>query len=386
MQKIVAKRLLFILFIFLFTIFLNSCKSVEPQTAMQNKLERLTYSSEELRLQINNFAIRYTGIIEEAADKIISQTNDPQIKQNALLWKINSIPAISEAIFLVEPYAALIDTWAFCLQTIHYFEEGKGKDLFGDYQSIAVTTSYKVENEIRLIIKKGVVDEDLSYAESHMLPWVKENPIENLGFTRQSTINMTAKYIADRDRNLVASVGSMETTLNDLSMRLNIYYDQLPKLATWRAEYLANKVMSDERIDSLNNNFDSITKSIERITLVTENGEMIIDNALLKTFQQIEILRLKIKEDIQYERELLLSVLANERDIVFTEINRERLETLEQLEDLSVNLMNEASLKADDSIDHFFIRLLELLALVYLVGLMTVIILRRRFIKDRENS
>ena len=289
MQKIVAKRLLFILFIFLFTIFLNSCKSVEPQTAMQNKLERLTYSSEELRLQINNFAIRYTGIIEEAADKIISQTNDPQIKQNALLWKINSIPAISEAIFLVEPYAALIDTWAFCLQTIHYFEEGKGKDLFGDYQSIAVTTSYKVENEIRLIIKKGVVDEDLSYAESHMLPWVKENPIENLGFTRQSTINMTAKYIADRDRNLVASVGSMETTLNDLSMRLNIYYDQLPKLATWRAEYLANKVMSDERIDSLNNNFDSITKSIERITLVTENGEMIIDNALLKTFQQIEI-------------------------------------------------------------------------------------------------
>jgi len=386
MQKIVAKRLLFILFIFLFTIFLNSCKSVEPQTAMQNKLERLTYSSEELRLQINNFAIRYTGIIEEAADKIISQTNDPQIKQNALLWKINSIPAISEAIFLVEPYAALIDTWAFCLQTIHYFEEGKGKDLFGDYQSIAVTTSYKVENEIRLIIKKGVVDEDLSYAESHMFPWVKENPIENLGFTRQSTINMTAKYIADRDRNLVASVGSMETTLNDLSMRLNIYYDQLPKLATWRAEYLANKVMSDERIDTLNNNFDSITKSIERITLVTENGEMIIDNALLKTFQQIEILRLKIKEDIQYERELLLSVLANERDIVFTEINRERLETLEQLEDLSVNLMNEASLKADDSIDHFFIRLLELLALVYLVGLMTVIILRRRFIKDRENS
>jgi len=383
MNKSSIKKHVVFLFLFLTSLFLSSCQSTEPQTAMQNKLERLTYNSEELRLQINNFAIRYTGIIEEAADKIISQTNDPQIKQNALLWKINSIPAISEVIFIIEPFAALLDTWAFCLQMIQFFEEGNGKELFGDHQSIAVTASYKIENEIRVIIKKGIIDEDLSYAESHILPWVKENPIENFGFTRQSTINMTAKYIADRDRTLAASVGSMEQTLNDLSMRLNIYYDQLPKLATWRAEYLANKVMSDEKIDSLNANFDSITKSVERITKVTENGEMIIDKALLKTFQQIDILRLKIREDLQNERDLLLSVFANERSLVLTEINRERLETLEQLEEMSSDLLNQVSIQANDSIDHFFIRLLELLALVYFVGLITVFIYRRRFVKDK---
>jgi len=115
---------------------------------------------------------------------------------------------------------------------------------------------------------------------------------------------------------------------------------------------------------------------------VTENGEVIVDNALLKTFQQIEIPRLKLKEDLQNERDLLLSVLANERELVFAEINRERIETLEQLVDLSEKLMNEAPLKADDTIDHFFIRLLELLALVYLVGLITVYIYRRRSIKE----
>jgi len=386
MNRSSIKKYVVFLFWFLTLYFLSSCQTTEPQTAMQNKLERSTYNSEELRLQLNNFAIRYTGIVEEAADKIILQTNDTQIKQNALLWKINSVPAISGVIFIIEPFAAVVDTWAFCLQMIQFFEEGKGKDLFGDYQSIAVNASYMIENEIRTFLKKGVIDEDLTYAESHIIPWVKENPIENFGFTRQSTINITAKYVADRDRTLVSSVGGMEQTLNDLSMRLNIYYDQLPKLATWRAEYLANKIMSDEKIDSINANFDSITESIERITKVTENGELIIDSALLKTFQQIETLRLRIRKDFQNERDLLLSVLANEREIVLAEINRERLETLEQFEDLSENIIDKAFLEADDSIDHFFIRLLELLALCYFVGLITVFIYRRRFMKNKESS
>jgi len=346
---------------------------------MQDKLEKLTYNSEEIRLQINNFAIRYSGIIEEAADKIISEADNPKIKENALLWKINSIPAISEIIFLIDPFAALVDTWAFCLQQVQYFEEGKGKNLFGDHQSIAIIATRKIENEMRDIITKGVIDEDLSYAESRIIPWVKDNPIENIAFTRQSTINMSAKYIADRERSLLTSVGGMEQTLNDLSMRLNIYYEQLPKIATWRAEYLANKIISAERIDSLNDNFNSITESIERITIVTENSEVIVNNALLKAFQQIEILRLKIKEDLQIERDLLLSVLANERELVLSEINRERIETLEQLEDLSEELLNKASLKANDSIDHFFIRLLELLALIYLVGWLSIFIYRKSF-------
>lgn len=65
------------------------------------------------------------------------------------MWKINSIPTISEIIFLIDPFAALINTWAFCLQQVQFFEEGRGKDLFGDHQSIAIIASRKIENEMR---------------------------------------------------------------------------------------------------------------------------------------------------------------------------------------------------------------------------------------------
>lgn len=383
MKKRSIKKLTIICFYLLTIFLLGSCQSIETQTALESKLKKFTYNGEELRLRINNFAIRYTGIVEDAADQIISETNDFQIKQNALLWKINSIPAINEVIFIIDPYAALIDTWAFCLQMVQFFEIGNGKDLFGAHQEIAVNASHKIENEIRTMIIKGLVDEDISHAESIVYPWVKENPIKNLGFTRQSTIDITAKFIADRERNLATSVGGMEQTLNDLSMRLNIYYDQLPKLASWRVEYLTNKAMSDISIDSLNNNFDSITKSIERITKVTENGEVIVDDVIIKTFKQIDLLRLKIKEDFQKERELLVGVLTNEREIILAEINRERLETLEQLKDLSEEIMNQVSLQADDSIDHFFIRVLELLILIYFVGLITVFIYKRKFLRTK---
>ncbi|MCK5592287.1 MAG: hypothetical protein KAI72_10065, partial [Candidatus Pacebacteria bacterium] len=127
----------------------------------------------------------------------------------------------------------------------------------------------------------------------------------------------------------------------------------------------------------------SITKSIERITKVTENGEVIVDDVIIKTFKQIDLLRLKIKEDFQKERELLVGVLTNEREIILAEINRERLETLEQLKDLSEEIMNQVSLQADDSIDHFFIRVLELLILIYFVGLITVFIYKRKFLRTK---
>ena len=384
MQNLYVIRLFFFLSIPLITIFLNGCQSTETQTGMQEKMKSLTYKPEEVRLLISDFAIRFTNIVEQAADRIIAETDDPKIRQNALLWKINSATAVSEVIFIPESYAALADTWTFCLQMLYFFESGNGQVLFGEQQEIAVNASRLLEQEIREIITNGMVEEKISYAEAEIIPFAEENPIENLGFTRKSTIHITAKYIAEHDRTLASSVGVIEETMSNLMMMLNVYYQQLPKIATWRAEYLANKVINDEKIDSLNANFDSITKSIERISIVTENGEVIIDNALLKTFHQIEILRLKIKEDLQNERDLLLSVLVNERELVFAEIDRERIETLEQLVDLSEELMNKASIKADDSIDHFFIRLIELLVLVYFVGLITVYIYRRKSIKEKE--
>ncbi len=107
-----------ILLIFMSALLLYNCQTTDTHTGLETKLDDVRFSSQELRLRINNFAIRFSGIVESAADEIISNSDDLVIKQNGLLWKLNSIPALDEAVFIIEPFAAAIDTWAFCLQMV----------------------------------------------------------------------------------------------------------------------------------------------------------------------------------------------------------------------------------------------------------------------------
>ena len=205
-----------------FIILLKNCQTTDLRTELESKLDNVRFNSEELRLRINTFALKFSGIVETAADEIISNTDDFSVKQNALLWKLNSIPAMNEAVFIVEPFAAAIDTWAFCLQMVDFFEKGNGMNLFAQSQSIAINTSKILEAEIRELVYEGLLDSERNFADEYAYPWVNENPIHDLSFTRESTLNITAKLISDRKRNLASSVGEIETTVQDLSMKLNI--------------------------------------------------------------------------------------------------------------------------------------------------------------------
>ena len=359
-----------------------SCQTTDVHTELESKLDNVRFNSEELRLRINTFALKFSGIVETAADEIISNTDDFSVKQNALLWKLNSIPAMNEAVFIVEPFAAAIDTWAYCLQMVDFFEKGNGMNLFAQSQSIAINTSKILEAEIRKLVYEGLLDIERNFADKYAYPWVKENPIHDLSFTRESTLNMTAKLISDRKRNLATSVGEIETTLHDLSMKLNIYYDQLPKLAAWRLEYLANKAIYSEKINSLENNLGSITRSFERISELAENSQLLLDSSIQSAFRRMDSLREKLYSDIQYERQLVFSELSNERKIILEEINEQRLETIKELKLISQELVGTVSAKANDSIDHFYIRLIQLLLVLFVLSLIFIYIYRRFLLKQ----
>ena len=360
------------------TILFTGCGSTEKQTGMQAQM-RLTYKPEEARLLLNDFAIRYTNTIEQAADRIITASNDYRIQQRALLWKINSVTAGSEVIFIPEVYAALADTWAFCLQMMFFFDGGNGKDLFGEQQQIAVDASKKLENEIKNIIIRGLEDYDESMTSQIIVPFAQDNPIEDLSFSRNSTIHFSAKFIADRERTIATSVGGIEESVNDLSMMLNIYYQQLPKLASWRLEYLANKALMSGDIDSMQNSFTSVKNSLGKIAALSENGPLIIDTTLIKTFQQIEILRQSIKSDLQEERKLLFALLQNEREIVLGEIHKERIESFDQLKSVGSDLLPQFTNELNNSIDHFFIRLLQFTSILFIIIIVLFVLYKKRY-------
>ena len=116
---------------------MTGCGTLSRQTEMMEKSDEVDISAMELTNRLNIFNFRFAALVESAADDIMTQTNDPVIRQNALRWKMNAIPVAQEAVFRDDPMAALIEITTFSIQMELFFMEANGKDLFGEWQPLA---------------------------------------------------------------------------------------------------------------------------------------------------------------------------------------------------------------------------------------------------------
>ena len=131
--------------------FLSGCTAVSSESTLMKGMEGVKMTSIELRIRLNEFGKFFAGTVEEAADEIISGTDNTEIKKNALEWKINVIPKALESLVILDPVAAGTDVYALCLQMDYFFRLGKGKDLFGEQQRVAIKASDEILKEMRVL-------------------------------------------------------------------------------------------------------------------------------------------------------------------------------------------------------------------------------------------
>ncbi len=91
-------------------------------------LEGLQMTQIELTIRLNEFDKYFIGRVEEAADEIIRNTDEKEIKINALQWKINVIPRAMESLVIPDPRAAGVDLYALSGQMLEFFRYWKGKE------------------------------------------------------------------------------------------------------------------------------------------------------------------------------------------------------------------------------------------------------------------
>ena len=78
---------------------------------------------------------------------------------------MNAIPACQRAAFQSDPLAGYLDVWVLCEQMLQYFERGEGRDLFGEWQPIAVGAARQLVEEIKRDLRYAAdVDEDMGEA------------------------------------------------------------------------------------------------------------------------------------------------------------------------------------------------------------------------------
>lgn len=280
-------------------------------------------NSEQFRLRMRGLVQPLTGEIVATADEIIASTDDPTIRRNALLWKIEAVPALREALFQPDSITALTDAWVLSIQMADYFSSGPGKDGLGAAHAMAVAACERLERELARVAASLTISGDISKARAQAQMRAAESPIRHSIAARESLLSKSLDRQIASSFSPMAAAGSLTVSVDDLNRRLEIYSAQLMEQARWQAELFAMGLEEELQVRKAVPLTEAAVKSADRIAESLEPLATTLDDSLgpLKALPEI----------IKAERIATVDALANQLDRVLEFIRGERVATLAQI-------------------------------------------------------
>jgi len=390
----------------LFTMVLQGCSTSGPRQTRLMKSTKMTISSAQLRVQVRSLAGRFSGLMEQAGNRVLERTDDPAMKRRALLWLTNGIPAIQQALFQPDPLAALIDAQFLVAQMRIYFDAPSAHNLPSENLKIVNRMLDEMESDIKFIVDNAGPDTDYEAGRAFIYEAAESNPTDS-GFTaRRGSTAMLAEFTARAGGGALKSIGSITETVEDLVARIDLNAEYVPKFARWQAQIL---ILDDIKGDE---NFETVMAAIEQLQhlelvaafledldplvadlpeLVTEEREAVLDEIhayLRETLVFVELQRTTLMhEDVRTEREAILAAVREERLAVLAAISEERRIVLEAIGKERVAVFADLDTLTDEAftreVNKLFVRGLILIAIV-LAGFAAITFLGVRALNRKQ--
>ncbi len=327
---------------------------------------------------MDDFFGAFVLTVTHAADSIINASSDYTIDNQALMWKINAIPVAQGSILSRDPFAAYVDIAVFSVQMKQYFESGKGKSLFGEHQEIAVASSNQLWDELVEIGKDIVGDGDFTNGINLIEEFAKKDPIENSYFKRKSTLPLMARIQKVEKVKLKTLAESMASSVDELTNRMNVYTDLLPRQMRWQAEFLLNNSLSQVQLEQ---KYDSLYVLLDRAIVLVESTPGVLDTQRIAVFNDLRQERRIVLEAIKQERIAVMNLLQKERELVFQSLNEEvsfqREASMESLDQLSGQSIDSSFDQLNELTDKVFWRSLILLVVFIAAAYIGIILYKR---------
>ena len=355
------------------------------------KVNKKTFnmSPTELHIRMQELSVFCAGIIEKHGDEIIARTNEPSIKRNALLWKMNSIPALYKAFYNPKPLIAMLDSWALSLQMKQFFKSEEGQKAFGNWHIYGWDAAVLIEAKMVELAKLMNSNGDISSPENFIRFWSDNHPIQIPFFVRESMVPILSSNTGEKALSGFQAAAKIPYQLDDITNRLTVYGDHLPKQARWQAELLLSDLGMHEKIEILITELTTATQVLQQVGGVVEKSPDIIADerrAVLGVFrkerletlsavnkQRIETLdtinqqRIETLDFLAREKTAIIDALENERKIVIEVLESERHVVLNEVESMGSRIVQDAIQELDNLIDHFFLRAAQLVGVCLII-------------------
>ena len=325
----------------------------------------------QLRALDYEYAARFGQLVSTSVLDIVEATDQLEVFDYAYQWQMWAAAQARAASFDRDPFAGMLELWTLAGQQHAHFTEGGGKDAFGGQQAIAIHTTERLEREIRTLAM-GVVDAEAFETLSVKVDaWIDAHPIEGRLFVRPTARADLAAMVPVEKQGGLKAVGSIEDTFRDLNDRLAILTAQMPVEARWQVEYLTNSLF-EERLEAP---VDELVVTMGNINGFLDEFEGTVDGQVSTILTAVETERLAVFEAIAEERAMVLTAIEQERVSVMDKLDSQLVSATAGLNDVGKGL-----------IDHFFVRLIEVLAVVGVATILTVllvlVLLRKRRSSD----
>jgi len=339
---------------------LHGCSTMAPQqSAVIEAVGDIDVPRQRIRVAAMNALYLYMSSVELTADSIMDATTDPGVKYNALVWKANAIPALQRAMFHPDPLISFADGWTLTVQMREYFENGTGRDLFGPQQTLAVSSSKRMEMATDAAVGAKLEPDVHDRLRRFVYDWAARHPLDNPLFLHRSITEATAEELGALRLGGTGTLGSMAEMAQDFQQMALVYAGQMPKEVRWQSELLIASLTDSLRSDSL-------LAAIDRMEVMEETTHFLREAPGIITREREAVFR-----EIQEERIAMLRELDRQRLTTLQEImawaHAEREAMVEEMSRVVVSEGQALGATTRNLIDHAFLRLLQVGAL--LVGL-----------------
>lgn len=329
----------------------SGCAGTMPkQTPLMQEVGGIVVTSGELHDLTYEYSKFWATVVELRADEIRASSDDPEVRYNALLWKSYAIPAMQRAAIQRDPFAALIDLSALNRQMRDYFESGAGKDIFGQWQPVAFQTCDELERTLLAIVRRAQPGRDSTRQDSILTAWVEANPIEGALFIRPSTRPLLSELTARRFTGGLGGVAQTNEIVAEISDRLEIYTEQMPRQIRWQAEIALEDAVGASNAHRFLGDVDSIDTSAKRIADFLDTIEGIIARE-----------RAIVLEEVDRSLAEALGTLQMERAAITEDLSRERQSLMADVSQLAEGSIDRTTTSLNEVVDRIFARLTLLL-------------------------
>ena len=211
-----------------------------------------------IRIITRDYANHFMQSVEETADRIMAESTDYQVYANALQWKINALAEIQKSAFQPSPKIALIDTWTFSAQSAAFFRDGRGQDVFGQLQALAVESSSSLERQIERVSESVLPKKEFNRTREFIQEIIREAPIQSLSLYRESVLIRWSEYSGVDPSEVVTTIGTSPQVLENFTSRIGFYEETIPKRTRWMAQ---SYMLETDMVARMDNQFAQLNET-----------------------------------------------------------------------------------------------------------------------------